>query len=234
MGKTRIEWVKNLDGSQGYTINPVKGLCPVACSYCYARRLYDRFKWNPEIRFEPMVNLPKKPSRIFVGSTMELFGEWIDAFWLDSIFRTVRDNPQHTFIFLTKRPENLIKWNPFPENCWVGVSATSHNELADRWGVMRQVNAFVKFVSLEPFLDWADAPHRPIYAEGIANSGIQWLIIGSQTPMSEKTLPKREWVDEIILATDKAGIPVFIKEPLASHYNIHRQEYPYEETETCL
>lgn len=30
MQKTKIPWAD-------YTINPVKGLCPMACSYCYAR-----------------------------------------------------------------------------------------------------------------------------------------------------------------------------------------------------
>ncbi len=29
MGKTDIEWCN-------FSINPVKGLCPVGCSYCYA------------------------------------------------------------------------------------------------------------------------------------------------------------------------------------------------------
>jgi hypothetical protein len=28
----------------------------------------------------------KKPSRIFVGSTMELFGKWIEPRWLEAIF----------------------------------------------------------------------------------------------------------------------------------------------------
>ena len=67
-------------GWSDYTINPVKGKCPMGCDYCYARRMYDRFKWNPEIRYEdPFWQFHKlkgkKPSRVFVGSTMELFGE---------------------------------------------------------------------------------------------------------------------------------------------------------------
>ena len=45
MNKTKIEWTD-------YTINPVKGLCPMACSYCYARAMYKRFRWNPEIRYD--------------------------------------------------------------------------------------------------------------------------------------------------------------------------------------
>ena len=207
MTKTDIEWCD-------YSINPVKGLCPVACDYCYARRMYKRFKWNPEIRFEPIrdTDLPKKPSRIFVGSTIELFAEWVDAFWLDSIFKTVKDNPQHTFIFLTKRPGNLPK--VFPDNCWIGVSVTSHSELADKWELMRNIQAKVKFVSFEPLINWADDAHNRIYQEGIINSGIQWLILGQLTPASPKTSPQIEWVKEIVEACDMAGVPVFLKNNL--------------------
>ncbi len=200
----------------------------MACSYCYARRMYKRFKWSPELRLDLkcMTGLPKEPSRIFVGSTMELFGDWIPEWWLKLIFTMTQKWENYTFIFLTKKPEELLKWSPFPSNVWIGVSATSHNELANRWGIMRQIKASVKFVSLEPLLDWADISHRSIYAEGIINSGIQWLILGCQTPISKRTLPKREWVDEIISATNKAGIPVFVKEPMVSHFNIHKQEFP--------
>ena len=51
MKKTDIEWCD-------YSINPVKGLCPVGCEYCFARRLYKRFKWNPEIRLDSEVLMP--------------------------------------------------------------------------------------------------------------------------------------------------------------------------------
>jgi len=38
MNKTKIEWVKNPDGTQGYTWNPITG-CLNGCPYCYARKL---------------------------------------------------------------------------------------------------------------------------------------------------------------------------------------------------
>lgn len=219
MQKSKIEWT-------GYSINPIKGLCPVDCkdnqgkSYCYARRMYKRFKWNPEIRFigrmellNELLRIPKdKPCRIFMGSTLELFGDWVKPEWMETIFELVKLFPFFTFIFLTKCPQNLPK--EFPDNCWVGVSATNHNELANRWGIMRQVKASVKFLSLEPLLDWADESHVPIYSEGIVNSGIQWLIIGACTPFSKKTAPRIEWVKEIVRACDKTNIPIFLKNNL--------------------
>ena len=84
--KTKTEWCD-------YVINPIKGLCPVDCkdnqgkSYCYARRMYKRFKWNPEIRFvKERLIMPSIPSRFFIGSTMELFGDWIKDEWMEEIF----------------------------------------------------------------------------------------------------------------------------------------------------
>ena len=123
MPKTKIEWCD-------FTINPVKGLCPVDCkdnqgkSYCYARAMYKRFKWNPEIRFEWNFTPPRKPSKIFVGSTMELFGEWVPDGWMRTILKFCSQWPEHTFLFLTKQPQDLTKFK-FPDNCWVGVSATN-------------------------------------------------------------------------------------------------------------
>jgi len=38
MNRTQVEWVKNPDGSQGYSWNPITG-CLDTCVYCYARRL---------------------------------------------------------------------------------------------------------------------------------------------------------------------------------------------------
>ncbi len=205
MNRSKIEWTN-------YSINPIKGLCPMACSYCYARRMYKRFKWNPEIRFEPIRNsdLPRKPSRIFVGSTMELFGEWIDTFWLDSIFKTVRNNPQHTFIFLTKCPQNLIKWE-FPENCWVGVSVCNDKMLDVAVDKLEDLQAKHKFISFEPLLERLTLSLN--YA--FYYSGINWLIIGQQTPIRPETTPKLEWIKEIVEAADKASVLVFLKNNLA-------------------
>lgn len=47
MNKTKIEWVKNSDGTQGYTWNPITGCLgpngsprdPKRCPYCYAHKL---------------------------------------------------------------------------------------------------------------------------------------------------------------------------------------------------
>lgn len=258
MNKSKIEWCD-------YTINPVKGSCPnsqcpLFTDKCYARRMYKRFKWNPEIRFEDDVLYPGLPlpgadgDKYFIGSTIELFGDWVKGVWLIDIFDFVKLYPKRTFIFLTKRPENLIKWSPFPDNCWVGASATNEQMYWDATRYLHGIRASVKFLSFEPLLDRVMCAGSPYKIEGmplvslnepqhLRSCGISWVIIGAQSPYSKKTAPKWEWVKEIIDACDKAGVPVFLKNNLGlakydsegfpPFYKLHptgtmklRQEYP--------
>jgi len=46
----------------------------------------------------------------------------------------------------------------------------------------------------------------------LKDAGINWVIIGAQTKPYKP--PKIEWVEEIVKACDKAGIPVFLKDNL--------------------
>ncbi len=237
MARTKIEWCD-------YTINPVKGLCPVACSYCYARRMYKRFKWNPEIRWESgtgrFLKKLTKPSRIFVGSTMELWGDWIKDEWMQFIFQAVKLYPEHTFIFLTKQPQNLIKGSPFPDNCWVGVSATNPHQLAaaDAW--LSRIDSKVKFVSLEPFLSMDECDLNNTRLTWERWWSINWLIIGQQTPIKASGFPTVKAITEIMTLADKHNVPIFLKNnlrgflPFRQHYSedYHgkcyelRQEFP--------
>ena len=219
---SKIEWLKDpITGKPGYTINPVKGLCPWACAYCYARKMYKRFKWNPELRFVPTAfnNLPTKPAKVFMGSTMELFLPECES-WLEKIFDIIKPYKWLTFIFLTKQPQNLIKFSPYPENVWLGVSVTSQVQLRPAiWG-LSDAQCNKRFLSLEPLLE--NVFDQVLPAEW--DDCIDWVIIGSRTQPVKH--PPREWVDEIIQAADKAKIPLFVKEPMSSHYGINRKEYP--------
>lgn len=219
MQKTKIEWCD-------YTINPVKGLCPVGCSYCYARAMYHRFKWDPQIRFDKSVRLElpriKKPSRIFVGSTIDLFHKNISPFWIEDIFYWINKYPQHTFIFLTKCPENLIGFSPFPDNCWIGISACDFTMYGRGIFHLGQIEASVKLISFEPILSNITGnigAYGPYTSEMMAQdfksyTGINWIIIGQQTPVRSSTTPRVEWIQEIVQAADRADIPVFLKDNL--------------------
>jgi protein gp37 len=217
MQKSRIEWTD-------YSINPVKGLCPMDCkdnqgkSYCYARRMYKRFHWNETPRvwlgaFDDLKKL-KTPSRIFVGSTFELFHEICEQYdVVNWTLNTVKQYPQHTFIFLTKQPQNLIKYSPFPDNCWVGVSTPDWLKFSDALGYLAGIKSKVKFLSFEPLQERIefDMLQKMLFPRVVS-----WVIIGQQTPIKSSTMPKLEWVKEIAESSNRANIPVFIKNNLNS------------------
>jgi protein gp37 len=151
----------------------------------------------------------KKPSRIFVGSTFELFHDIVKEA-LPWILSQPKKYLQHTFIFLTKQPQNLIKWSPFPDNCWVGVSATDIQMADSGLCYLYDIDAKIKFLSIEPLLDWNHTLSISFPKH------LDWLIIGQQTPVRKSTMPRSEWIKEIVMAADKANIPVFIKNNMNS------------------
>ncbi len=189
----------------------------MACPYCYARRMYDRFKWNPEIRYDDWVwqvgsPIPKG-SKVFVGSTMELFHDKTIQY-LPIILEYCESVKSRTFIFLTKCPQNLPR--EFPDNCWVGVSIPNEFVLArdNSLNYLSDVKAKVKFISFEPLQSKMAEPY--LLHIGFSIARINWVIIGQQTPPSPKTAPKIEWVKEIVRAADNADVPVFLKSNLNS------------------
>jgi len=124
-----------------------------------------------------------------------------------AIFTTVELCPQHTFVFLTKNPKGLLKWSPFPDNCWAGFSACNREMLRAGCRVMREVEARVKFVSIEPMLEDAWC-----LSSTLVLAGISLVIIGAQTKPYKP--PELEWVEFMVDAADKAGAKVFLKNNL--------------------
>ena len=201
MPRTKIDWCD-------YSLNPVKGLCPTACSYCYARQLYMRFKWDTRIRFKPEVlaelSKIRSGSRVFIGSTIELFGEWVENDWLQIIFNHVRMYPKITFLFLTKAGKELAELN-WPANAWVGVTITGALPERDAQNLeaLKQVRALVRWVSFEPLL----APWKGDLR------GIQWVVIGGCSGPHARS-PEVEWVGAIMEEAGKWGVPIWLKNNL--------------------
>jgi protein gp37 len=196
MNRTKIEWTD-------FTWNPVTGCWgpggtaeqPNRCTYCYAAKIAHRMahiegseygcgveRPNPMGAFDPRFhpgrldqpNEVKKPSRIFVCSMGDLFGEWVPEFWIGSVLNFVKGTPQHIFQFLTKNPRRLEEFSPWPENCWVGATATDEESFAEATLALAKVDAKVRFISAEPLL--GEIRHFTIQA-----TLIDWLIIGALT-----------------------------------------------------
>jgi len=203
MNRTKIEWAD-------YTWNPIKGLCPVGCWYCYARLIYERFwKTNSMLRVdyaEVNAPFPRKPSRIFVCSTMELFHPEIDKLKIrDDIFDVIAAEEKHTFIVLTKMPGRIDR--PMPENVWLGVSVTG----AGDWHRVRELSkhrATIRFVSMEPLMGSV-----PTLGPSVE---FNWLIVGRLTGHGQKHDPTLDQLRTVALMCGRLKIPLFMKDNLRS------------------
>jgi protein gp37 len=205
MNKTKIEWVRNADGTQGYSWNPIKGLCPVGCWYCYARRIYERFKLDPKpwldiAELNMTVHGRRTGKRVFVCSTFELFHPIADK-WRDMIFDVIQHRPDLTFIVLTKMPERIDR--PMPDNVWLGASVTGMEDL-DRISYLLEKEAKIKFISFEPLLNFPALPAH----------GINWVIIGKLTGCGKRHDPPRRWIEFLVDMAHGLNYPVFLKNNL--------------------
>lgn len=221
MNRTKIEWCD-------YTLNHVigcehwKNICSVG-DVCYARKQAKRqkHKCSECYYFIPHLHLERlggpyrvrKPSKIFVCSMGDLFGDWVPDEWIEAILRAADDNLHHTFIFLTKNPGRYKEFD-FPANCWLGTTVNKQNEVGRILELVRNQYAEhnIKFVSFEPLLS-------PIEAD---LDGIDWVIIGAQT--NPYRPPKPEWVKILLERARDAGAAVFLKNNLRWPEKI--QEYP--------
>ncbi len=152
----------------------------------------------------------KKGRNIFVCSMADLFGKWVPDSWIEEVFKACEKAPQHNYLFLTKNPQRYIdlsKKGLLPSQNWYGYSATKQEDL---WTFHHADDCPTKnlFVSIEPILESV----KPGFC---SHCPADWVIIGAETGNRRgKVLPRREWIEEIVMECEYSGIPIFMKSSL--------------------
>ncbi len=235
-----IEWtrIREANGTvrPGYTWNPSGG-CMHGCTWqmpdgsiteCYAKTIAERFTraynhgfehhyWRPHNLDAPLKL--KESAGIFVGSMADLFGHWVPEEQISQVIDVMRQARQHTFQTLSKFPIRLPKFNPFPENVWVGVSLPAGHLMSETGGAralkaylrhMKKVDAEVRFMSIEPL--WFDvAPVFEKWLESGEDLPFEWVIIGAATNGSKVYQPETAWTARFLELLDGQGVPMFFK-----------------------
>lgn len=198
-----IEWTEA-------TWNPWHGCEKVSpgCAHCYMFRDKKRYGQDPTkvMRGKTTFRLPlnwKEPKLIFTCSWSDFFIEEADS-WRQEAWDIIRSTPHHTYQILTKRPERITNhlpkdW-PLP-NVWLGVSV-ENPRFYWRIALLREIPAFVRFLSLEPLL--TGMPDLPL-------DGISWVIVGGESGPHSRPM-KNQWVCEIRDHCRIAKVPFFFKQ----------------------
>lgn len=211
MNKSKIEWTDA-------TWNPVTGCSKVSsgCMNCYAEKMAKRLKAmnNPRYKngfnvtmHEDLLNSPvkiKKPSIIFVCSMADLFHKDVSDDFIEKVFQTMNNCPQHIFQVLTKRPERIQQMQSnlkFTSNIWIGTSI-ENLEVAERVNYIRNIPAKVKFLSCEPLLGSLD---------NLDITNINWIVVGGESGAGSRPI-EISWVRELRDKCKRQNIAFFFKQ----------------------
>lgn len=239
--KTNISWVKNPDGSQGMTWNPIVGCTPksAGCENCYAAATAFRFKnsiphyanvttadgkWSgkiavPERKLGKLKKM-RKPRMIFVNSMSDLFHESLGksirpGSVYDNIFGEMIEADQHCFVILTKRAENM-------RDVMNEVYSLKKREepYENLWLGVSVENQKAADERIQKLLETNAAVRvlsiepllEPVtIARWIKYGGIHWVIIGSESGPGARPM-ENEWAMDLINECRRAGVPVFMKQ----------------------
>jgi len=208
----KIEWTEQ-------TWNPSAGCTKISsgCQNCYAETMAIRlqamgvegyengFKFNlvPSRLNDPYKR--KKSTVFFVNSMSDIFHKDMPVDYLDKIFEVITNTPHHTYQILTKRAERMHDYfskRPVPNNIWLGVTVDNRKEGLPRIDKLRNINATVLFLSVEPLLEDLGA---------INLNNIDWVIVGGESGNKARPMEK-DWVLNIKSQCEENDVAFFFKQ----------------------
>lgn len=160
------------------TWNPVTG-CLHDCTYCWARKLaLTKLRNSLRYRdgFKPRLNIEEfkksfKGGVVFVSDMGDLWGEWVPDDWIRRVLSHIRKFPNTWFLFLTKNPQRYLDFmDEIPANAILGATIETNRDIyfqetykprissaplpSRRYRAMRDLDWSLKFISIEPVLDF--------------------------------------------------------------------------------
>jgi protein gp37 len=187
---------------------------------CHPNRLEQPLHW-------------KKHRRIFVCSMGDLFHEDVPTKFIEKVMLAIYNNPQHTFLILTKRPDRLLETrvrnfflNCFmnkTDNIWLGITAETQGVLDRRIEIILEVKKLMQtlpiFVSIEPMLGrinfrwayWHPVSRTEPTGEYDGLKDLDWVIVGAESGPKRREC-KLEWVRDVVRQCKAAGVPIFVKQ----------------------
>ena len=214
--QSAIEWTDA-------TWNPVRGCTKISpgCKHCYAETFAERFRGVKGHPYEQGFDLRLVPEKlaeplrwrtskmIFVNSMSDLFHDAVPDNYIVAVAQVMVAANWHTYQVLTKRSERLRKllntklcFAAEQRHIWWGVSAEDKKYGLPRIEDLRNANAEVRFLSVEPLLeDMGKLDLR----------GMDWMIVGGESGAGARPM-KREWVLPLRDQCKRSDIPFFFKQ----------------------
>jgi len=193
-----------------------------------------RVTLHPERLEEPL--RWKKPQRVFVVSMGDLFHDDVPTKFVEDVFEVMSQCPQHTFLVLTKRPQDiqaklyeqigtsarLLGCGDFLPNVWLGVTAENQAAADERIPLLLQTPAAKRFVSCEPLLGSVDLTRITMNVGTVGHGTIgivdllafrvlDFVICGGETGPGARPMHP-DWARKLRDDCQAAKVPYFFKQ----------------------
>ena len=205
------------------TWNPVRGCTKISpgCKHCYAEMFAERFRGVKGHPYEQGFDLRLVPEKlaeplrwrksktIFVNSMSDLFHDEVPDNYIVAVAQVMATAKWHTYQVLTKRSERLrkllntkLRFAAKQRHIWWGVSVEDKKYGLPRIEDLRNADAKVRFLSVEPLLE--DIGKLDL-------QGIDWMIVGGESGAGARPM-KKEWVLPLRDQCKRSGVPFFFKQ----------------------
>jgi protein gp37 len=212
-----IDWAQ-------FSSNPIVG-CKHNCPYCWARDITVRFPGSFPHGFEPVLrprllnaarNTPVPPEaasdgrfkNVFTGSMTDMFARYLPPEWIEAALATERDNPQWSFLHLTKFPGRVVEFD-IPKNAWIGTTVDLQARVANAEAAFAELREklgkdAILWLSVEPMLEQIKFTRLELF---------NWMVIGgaSRSMRTPEWRPPHRWINDLIAQADAVGCKIFEK-----------------------
>lgn len=207
------------------TYNPVGGICPFNCVYCWAKAIIKRYghkKYGGSyyVVKDALKKKFKSGSFVFLCDMLDLFAPNVSAGIIHTVFRIIKNNPDSKFLLETKNPQRFFEFlDYFPDNVILGATIESDWDYPDvskapvqgvRMSYMMELSRRTElplFISIEPILDfdlkWFISNIKTVKPWAVA--------VGYDNYNHKLQEPELRKTEKLIKELERVGIKVFRK-----------------------
>ncbi|KXB04743.1 hypothetical protein AKJ48_01605 [candidate division MSBL1 archaeon SCGC-AAA261O19] len=149
-----------------HTWNPLAGRCQHGCRYCYMKKGFlgnlEKYKGKVELVEEELNTNLGSDKTIFVGSAIDLFGDWVPESAIRKILSSCGEF-SNTYLFQSKNPARFTNFlDLLPESTILGTTLETNREYnisqapepPQRYQDFLAIDWPRKMISIEPIMDF--------------------------------------------------------------------------------
>lgn len=224
---SKISWTHD-------TFNPWIG-CEYAspgCAHCYAavqdhrwgksrfgvgakREVTSQEYWKKPVQWDKAAKSSGERRLVFAGSMCDIFDRAVPDDWRLIFFDLIDETPNLTWLLLTKRADAMRAWFQKEDvvrgNVWLGVTAEDQEQANKRIPFLLDTQAVVRFVSVEPQIEFVYMENFLVKKKTDLLSGVDWVICGGESGHGARRF-NIEWARSLRNQCGRYGRPFFMKQ----------------------